>query len=147
MLAVLFILNDLLKHFDIFFPLSPSGSNNAYPRNLCQFTVIDRGPHTLRLRQENSQAFIGHVAREARRRKAVTASTAASKPVNEVPNGAHLAWLVVLGAWRISFCSFGWIRSQVILLLETAGTNRLLCLGIGTFQGCYESNPLKATLN
>jgi hypothetical protein len=27
------------------------------------------------------------------------------------PEGGTTAWLVVLGAWCISFCSFGWINS------------------------------------
>lgn len=28
------------------------------------------------------------------------------------PDGGMTAWLVVLGAWCVSFCSFGWINSM-----------------------------------
>ena len=30
------------------------------------------------------------------------------------PDGGLVAWLVVLGAWCTSFCSFGWINSMSI---------------------------------
>ncbi|OJJ45250.1 hypothetical protein ASPZODRAFT_69526 [Penicilliopsis zonata CBS 506.65] len=40
------------------------------------------------------------------------------------PDGGATAWLVVLGAWCTSFCSFGWINS------------------IGVFQSYYETNLL-----
>lgn len=33
-------------------------------------------------------------------------------PGSEGPDGGAAAWLVVLGAWCISFCSFGWINSK-----------------------------------
>lgn len=29
-----------------------------------------------------------------------------------VADGGTVAWLVVLGAWCVSFCSFGWINSM-----------------------------------
>ncbi|KIW20635.1 hypothetical protein PV08_01211 [Exophiala spinifera] len=32
-------------------------------------------------------------------------------PARESPNGGLAAWLVVLGAWCTSFCSFGWLNS------------------------------------
>ncbi|RKU44088.1 hypothetical protein DL546_007380, partial [Coniochaeta pulveracea] len=32
-------------------------------------------------------------------------------PVNDIPDGGTTAWLVVLGAWCVSFCSYGWINS------------------------------------
>ncbi|OAA36625.1 Major facilitator superfamily domain, general substrate transporter [Metarhizium rileyi] len=35
----------------------------------------------------------------------------ASKTTVEAPDGGAQAWLVVLGAWCTSFCSFGWINS------------------------------------
>ncbi|KAL1874429.1 hypothetical protein VTK73DRAFT_306 [Phialemonium thermophilum] len=41
------------------------------------------------------------------------------------PDGGRKAWLVVLGAWCVSFCSYGWINS------------------VGTFQEYYQSGPLK----
>lgn len=31
---------------------------------------------------------------------------------SDAPNGGTTAWLVVLGAWCTSFCSFGWINSM-----------------------------------
>jgi hypothetical protein len=30
----------------------------------------------------------------------------------DAPDGGTVAWLVVLGAWCTSFCSFGWINSK-----------------------------------
>ncbi len=32
--------------------------------------------------------------------------------VKEIPDGGLAAWLVVLGAWCASFCSFGWLNSM-----------------------------------
>ncbi|KAH8906507.1 putative monocarboxylate transporter [Coniochaeta sp. PMI_546] len=43
----------------------------------------------------------------------------------DIPDGGVTAWLVVLGAWCVSFCSYGWINS------------------VGTFQEYYQSGPLK----
>lgn len=38
------------------------------------------------------------------------------KPVagSGAPDGGLEAWLVVLGAWCTSFCSFGWINSMFL---------------------------------
>ncbi|KAG4425385.1 hypothetical protein IFR04_001535 [Cadophora malorum] len=44
---------------------------------------------------------------------------------NDAPDGGLTAWLVVLGAWCTSFCSFGWINS------------------IGVFQEFYQSSYLQ----
>lgn len=33
-------------------------------------------------------------------------------PDNDAPDGGAAAWLVVLGAWCTSFCSFGWLNSM-----------------------------------
>jgi hypothetical protein len=44
--------------------------------------------------------------------------TPAYKPEREAPDGGAAAWLVVLGAWCTSFCSFGWINSQGIFTLS-----------------------------
>jgi MFS family permease len=51
--------------------------------------------------------------------------TEAFPPVNDIPDGGTEAWLVVLGAWCVSFCSYGWINS------------------VGTFQEYYQTGPLK----
>lgn len=32
---------------------------------------------------------------------------------DEAPDGGTAAWLVVLGAWCTSFCSFGWLNSEL----------------------------------
>ena len=48
----------------------------------------------------------------------------ASFSFTDVPDGGLQAWLVVLGVWCTSFCSFGWINS------------------VGVFQDYYESGPL-----
>lgn len=44
----------------------------------------------------------------------------AYKPGREAPDGGAAAWLVVLGAWCTSFCSFGWINSQDIFTVSEA---------------------------
>ncbi|PQE29566.1 major facilitator superfamily transporter protein [Rutstroemia sp. NJR-2017a BBW] len=44
---------------------------------------------------------------------------------NSPPDGGTIAWLVVLGAWCTSFCSFGWLNS------------------IGVFQEYYQNELLK----
>ena len=31
---------------------------------------------------------------------------------SKAPDGGLVAWLVVLGAWCTSFCSFGWLNSM-----------------------------------
>ncbi|KAK5989518.1 MFS transporter asaE [Cladobotryum mycophilum] len=46
-------------------------------------------------------------------------------PGSDGPDGGTRAWLVVLGAWCTSFCSFGWINS------------------VGVFQEYYEATLLK----
>ncbi|GKT93787.1 major facilitator superfamily transporter [Colletotrichum tofieldiae] len=47
-----------------------------------------------------------------------------SHPGSEAPDGGVVAWLVVLGAWCTSFCSFGW------------------SLGVGAFQEYYQNDLL-----
>ncbi len=39
---------------------------------------------------------------------------------SDAPDGGLDAWLVVLGAWCTSFCSFGWINSEYIHYTATA---------------------------
>lgn len=36
---------------------------------------------------------------------------------DDFPDGGFDAWLVVLGAWCVSFCSYGWINSTSHLLV------------------------------
>lgn len=38
-------------------------------------------------------------------------ATQPKSPGDDTPDGGLLAWLVVLGAWCTSFCSFGWLNS------------------------------------
>ncbi|GKT51115.1 MFS transporter asaE [Colletotrichum spaethianum] len=47
-----------------------------------------------------------------------------SYPGSDAPDGGATAWLVVLGAWCTSFCSFGWVNS------------------VGVFQEYYQTNLL-----
>ncbi|KPM46531.1 hypothetical protein AK830_g116 [Neonectria ditissima] len=49
---------------------------------------------------------------------------------SDAPDGGTTAWLVVLGAWCTSFCSFGWLNK----LWQP--------LGVGVFQEYYESDLL-----
>lgn len=53
---------------------------------------------------------------------APTAATAAW-PVGDCPNGGTTAWLVVLGAWCTSFCSFGWVNSMTFPSVMITATN------------------------
>ncbi|KAL4929367.1 MCT family MFS transporter [Aspergillus undulatus] len=46
-------------------------------------------------------------------------------PKAEVPDGGAVAWLVVLGCWCTSFCSFGWLNS------------------VGIFQEYYQNDLLR----
>ena len=39
-------------------------------------------------------------------------ATQPKHPGSDAPDGGPLAWLVVLGAWCASFCSFGWLNSM-----------------------------------
>ncbi|KAM5527622.1 monocarboxylate [Fusarium oxysporum f. sp. phaseoli] len=48
----------------------------------------------------------------------------ATFPGNDAPDGGLTAWLVVLGAWCTSFCSFGWLTS------------------VGVFQEYYQNESL-----
>ncbi|KAF7555825.1 hypothetical protein G7Z17_g1934 [Cylindrodendrum hubeiense] len=48
-----------------------------------------------------------------------------SSAISEIPDGGAAAWLMVLGTWCTSFCSFGWINS------------------VGIFQDYYEREMLK----
>ncbi|KXH26798.1 major facilitator superfamily transporter [Colletotrichum salicis] len=48
-----------------------------------------------------------------------------SWPGSDAPDGGVTAWLVVLGAWCTSFCSFGWVNS------------------VGAFQEYYQSDLLR----
>lgn len=55
---------------------------------------------------------------------------------SDAPDGGSTAWLVVLGAWCTSFCSFGWLSSMISpFLLQLILTKNL---GIGVFQQYYQ---------
>lgn len=43
------------------------------------------------------------------------------KEVPPPPDGGLEAWLVVVGAWCTSFCSFGWVNSESDLSSRTEG--------------------------
>ncbi|KAJ9144306.1 MFS general substrate transporter [Coniochaeta hoffmannii] len=85
---------------------------------------------TLILESEKGQQHHGQVA--ASRDSKETDVESHDLPGVEVldtdapPDGGRAAWLVVFGAWCVSFCSYGWINS------------------VGTFQEYYQSGPLKA---
>lgn len=54
-------------------------------------------------------------SRQASRRDVETASQELSDSTDDdddFPDGGLEAWLVVLGAWCVSFCSYGWINSE-----------------------------------
>jgi hypothetical protein len=37
----------------------------------------------------------------------------------DAPDGGMVAWLVVLGAWCTSFCSFGWINNKSWFIVDS----------------------------
>lgn len=39
-------------------------------------------------------------------------ATQPKNPGNDAPDGGTIAWLVALGAWCASFCTFGWLNSM-----------------------------------
>lgn len=43
---------------------------------------------------------------------APTANAEKQDMTSQPPDGGVTAWMVVLGAWCTSFCSFGWINSE-----------------------------------
>ncbi|EFQ34397.1 major facilitator superfamily transporter [Colletotrichum graminicola M1.001] len=53
-----------------------------------------------------------------------TDATQPPPPGSDAPDGGLVAWLVVLGAWATSFCSFGWVNS------------------VGAFQEYYQNDLL-----
>lgn len=57
--------------------------------------------------------------------RALDPPTNAGETVPQAPDGGSRAWLIVLGAWCTSFCSFGWINS------------------VGVFQEYYERDLLR----
>ena len=44
---------------------------------------------------------------------------------SDAPDGGVQAWLVVLGAWCTSFCSFGWLNSESIASVSMGGLGHL----------------------
>lgn len=73
--------------------------------------------------------------------------SAPAPAVNGPPNGGLRAWLVVVGAWCTSFCSFGWINST-LTLNQSASSNKgnlklILYKGVGAFQDYYQASLLK----
>ncbi|KAG6041230.1 hypothetical protein E4U41_005513 [Claviceps citrina] len=56
---------------------------------------------------------------------------------DDFPDGGLDAWLVVLGAWCVSFCSYGWINKKRFSRIIVMAT------GVGTFQEYYQTGPLK----
>jgi len=42
-------------------------------------------------------------------------------PGSETPDGGLAAWVVALGAWCTSFCSFGWLNSTAGFYLYISG--------------------------
>ena len=63
---------------------------------------------------------------------------------NDAPDGGVEAWLVVLGAWCTSFCSFGWINSM-FPSIHVSFLHLLIVIrsGIGIFQEYYAAGPLR----
>ncbi|KAB5523171.1 putative MFS transporter [Coniochaeta sp. 2T2.1] len=67
----------------------------------------------------------GEPSVQSREGDAETQGLPVAPEIDAPPDGGTAAWWVVLGAWCVSFCSYGWINS------------------VGTFQEYYQSGPLK----
>lgn len=65
---------------------------------------------------------------------------------SDAPDGGMTAWLVILGVWCTSFCSFGWLNGTFGLV--SCLSTRLFLLtrhppsAVGTFQAYYEQELL-----
>ncbi|KAL2837685.1 major facilitator superfamily domain-containing protein [Aspergillus pseudoustus] len=58
-------------------------------------------------------------------KEAALASPTRTDPLQSAPDGGLVAWLVILGCWCASFCSFGWLNS------------------VGIFQEYYQNDLLR----
>ncbi|KAF4458508.1 major facilitator superfamily transporter, partial [Fusarium albosuccineum] len=65
-------------------------------------------------------------------------------PGSDAPDGGLTAWLVVLGAWCTSFCSFGWLTSECRPFDPRGIETYLVDLtpGVGIFQEYYQNQSL-----
>lgn len=100
-------------------------------------------------KREDSEAFPNHNNNNNNNNSTTTAS---EHYQNGPPDGGMRAWLVVLGAWCTSFCSFGWINSAFSFLdCQSKSVYDIwadsLVLGVGVFQEYYKSNFLKEYSN
>lgn len=69
---------------------------------------------------ETGEQVSRQVSRQISRRDVETASQEYSDSTDDdddFPDGGLEAWLVVLGAWCVSFCSYGWINSKFPITL------------------------------
>lgn len=70
---------------------------------------------------EKSTRVVAHDGDEESQRQVDDSSDATAvdedKSGGAAPDGGMQAWLVVLGAWCASFCSYGWINSTSFLSL------------------------------
>lgn len=73
-----------------------------------------------------------HVQNEPQAKPAWTPSPA--------PDGGFTAWSVLTGSWCVLFCSFGWINSKFLFIVQVYNTNQ--SSGVGTFQNYYEATLL-----
>lgn len=76
---------------------------------------------------------------------AATAQPQANPEVSGAPEGDRLtAWLVVLGAWCTSFCSFGWINSMYLCCVALGLAN---CDRCRSFPGVLPERSFKTILD
>jgi hypothetical protein len=72
--------------------------------------AVQQSPHQSELTLQGQQGFNNE-------KSDIEDGSTTQQPVKPVagsgaPDGGLTAWLVVLGAWCTSFCSFGWINSM-----------------------------------
>lgn len=71
------------------------------------------GPSTPRLSERTLQNQPGYNNEKSDLKEGTAQPEPATKPAGSgAPDGGLPAWLVVVGAWCTSFCSFGWINSK-----------------------------------
>ena len=81
-------------------------SDSKQPATPAGNEPIEREAENAEHRASNSNTLSTPHDRDAEK------ATQPKLPSSDAPDGGAIAWLVVLGAWCASFCSFGWLNSM-----------------------------------
>ena len=81
-------------------------SNLEQPASRTENQIIEKEPGKTGYQARASNALASLHDNDAEK------ATQPKHPGNDAPDGGTLAWLVALGAWCASFCTFGWLNSM-----------------------------------